>query len=169
MTQTNVVRKAAWVIAWDETRQDHRYLKDADVAFADDRILQVGRHYDGPVDHEIDGAKLLVMPGLINIHSHPMSEPMSKGFAEDAGNPRLGMSGLYDYMPVYSPDAAGTLACAMVAYAELLKSGVTTLVDLSVPYPGLARPDGHERPARRARPHVPLGALVHGQRPRSEV
>jgi cytosine/adenosine deaminase-related metal-dependent hydrolase len=39
-------------------------------------------------------------------------------------------------MPVYQPDAEGNLAAAEVAYAELLASGVTTLVDLSVPYPG---------------------------------
>jgi cytosine/adenosine deaminase-related metal-dependent hydrolase len=136
MGQTTVIRKAAWTVAWDEARQGHRYLKGADVVFADDRILHVGPGYAGPADHEIEGSGLMVMPGLINIHSHPMSEPMAKGFAEDYGNPRLGMSGLYDYMPVYQPDAEGNLAAAEVAYAELLASGVTTLVDLSVPYPG---------------------------------
>ena len=57
MTQINVVRKAAWVVAWDESRQDHRYLKNADVAFAEDRIVHVGGHYEGPVDHEISASR----------------------------------------------------------------------------------------------------------------
>ena len=66
----------------------------------------------------------------------PPARDNPKGFFEDLGNPRLGMSGHFDYMPVYGPDEAGMGVCAEVAYAELLKSGVTTLVDLSVPYPG---------------------------------
>ncbi|HLI11082.1 MAG TPA: amidohydrolase family protein [Alphaproteobacteria bacterium] len=136
MTENTLIRNAAWVIAWDEVLQRHYYLKDADVAFAGNTLSFVGRNYAGPAAREIDGRRLCVMPGLIDIHSHPMSEPMSKGFSEDAGNPRLGLSGLYDYMPAFRPDAAGMLTCAEVAYAELLRSGVTTLVDLSVPYPG---------------------------------
>ncbi len=136
MSPTTIVRNADWVIAWDAERECHQYLKAANVVFQGDRISQVGGSYSGPVDREIDGRELLVMPGLINIHSHPMSEAMTKGFAEDEGNPRMGMSGLYDLMAVYEPDEEGMLACAEVAYAELLMSGVTTLVDLSVPYPG---------------------------------
>ena len=36
----------------------------------------------------------------------------------------------------YWPDDPGKLACAEAAYCELLKSGVTTLVDISGEYPG---------------------------------
>ena len=136
MPQTTVIRNADWLVGWDEASGGHRYLRGADLAFADGTITHLGKGYEGPADREIDGAHTMVMPGLIDIHSHPLSEPMNKGFAEDVGNPRLGMSGLYDYMPVYGPDAAGMLACAEVAFSELLLSGVTTLVDLSVPYPG---------------------------------
>ena len=136
MTETTVIRDAAWLVAWDAAEGRQVYRQGADLAFAEDRIVHVGPGYDGPAAREIDGGKLMVLPGLIDIHSHPLSEPMSKGFAEDSGNPRLGLSGLFDYMPAYGPDEAGMLAAAEVAYAELLKSGVTTLVDLSVPYPG---------------------------------
>jgi hypothetical protein len=41
-----------------------------------------------------------------------MSEPLSKCFSEDAGNPRLGWSGLYDFMPAYGPEEAGMRDCA---------------------------------------------------------
>jgi hypothetical protein len=42
MTETTVIRKAGWLVAWDEARQGHCYLKGADLAFAGDRIVHVG-------------------------------------------------------------------------------------------------------------------------------
>jgi cytosine/adenosine deaminase-related metal-dependent hydrolase len=139
--KTTVIRNAAWLVAWNEATGGHEYRRDCDLAFRGNSIVHVGSGcggpgYEGPADEVIAGERLMVMPGLVNIHSHPLSEPLGKGFFEDVGNPRLGMSGLFDYMPVYGPDEAGMGVCAEVAYAELLKSGVTTLVDLSVPYPG---------------------------------
>ena len=134
--KTTVIRNAAWVVAWDDARATHYYRRDCDLAFRGERIVHVGPGYEGEADEVIAGEQVMVMPGLVNIHSHPLSEPLGKGFFEDVGNPRLGLSGLFDYMPVYGPDEAGMGVCAEVAYAELLRSGVTTLVDLSVPYPG---------------------------------
>ncbi|HYB10374.1 MAG TPA: amidohydrolase family protein [Alphaproteobacteria bacterium] len=136
MTKTTLIKNADWTVAWDTTRGDHCYLRGADVAFANGKISFVGTGYRGEADEIIDGRRICVMPGLVNIHSHPYSEPLSKGFSEDGGNPRMGLSGLYDFMPAYGPDEVGRLACAEVAYAELLRSGVTTLVDISSPYPG---------------------------------
>jgi cytosine/adenosine deaminase-related metal-dependent hydrolase len=94
MAQTTVIKNAAWLVAWDDSLGGHRYLRHADLAFADERIVHIGADYDGPADHRIDGTKRLVLPGLVNIYSHALCEPMTKGFAEDTGNPRLGMSGL---------------------------------------------------------------------------
>lgn len=136
MAKTTLIKNAAWVVAWDEKCRAHRYVKDADVAFTGNKIAFVGPGFAGHADETIDGRKLMAIPGLVNIHSHPYAEPLSKGFSEDAGNPRMGLSGLYDFMPAYGPDEAGKLACAEVAYAELLRSGVTTLVDISSPYDG---------------------------------
>jgi cytosine/adenosine deaminase-related metal-dependent hydrolase len=137
MAKTVLIRNAAWIVAWDQAKARHCYLKDADLAFSGNAISFVGRGYRGPApDETIDGGRLMVMPGLVDIHSHPYGEPLGKGFSEDAGNPRLGLSGLYDFMPAFRPDHEGELACAELAYAELLLSGVTTLVDISAPYPG---------------------------------
>lgn len=136
MIGTTVIRSVEWVVGWDDDAGAHRYMKDIDVAFRGGDILHVGPNFDGPAEHEIAGAGLMVMPGLIDVHSHPLSEPMNKGYAEDIGNPALGYSGLYDYMRAYGPDEDGMRACAQAAYGELLMGGVTTLVDLSVPYDG---------------------------------
>ncbi len=136
MSDTVCIRNADWVIVWDDDQGYHGYARDIDVAFTGAEIVHVGPAYDGEVDREIDGRDLVIMPGLVNIHSHPMSEPMNKGITDEMGSPRLGMSGLYEYMPVFRPDAEGTAACTELAYAELLLSGVTTLVDLSVAWDG---------------------------------
>ena len=53
MSEAVVIRGADWVVAWDESRDDHVYLRNADVAFGEGRFLHVGGRYDGPVAAEI--------------------------------------------------------------------------------------------------------------------
>ena len=131
-----VIRNAAWIVAFDADAGTHRYMQDGDVAFDGDLIVQVGGTYAGPADTEIDGRNRMVSPGLVNIHSHPSSEAMNKGMLDELGSPRLGMSSLYEFMPLFRPDDEGRQACVEVTYSELLLSGVTTLVDLSVAWDG---------------------------------
>lgn len=133
---TTCIRNLDWLVVWDSDAKTHRYQRGADLAFTGNTIIHAGGSYSGAADAEIDGRGRMAMPGLVNVHSHPMSEPMNKGFTDDIGSPRLGMSGLYEFMPIFRPDQAGTAACAALAYGELLRSGVTTLVDLSVSWPG---------------------------------
>jgi cytosine/adenosine deaminase-related metal-dependent hydrolase len=128
---TTVVKHADWVIAWNETEGRHEYLRDGDVAFTGNRIAFVGSGYDGPADREISGHGRMVMPGLVNIHSHPASEPFNRGLMEERGSPRLGMSSLYEFMLLVRPDEDARRAAALFAVSELLKSGVTTFVDYS--------------------------------------
>jgi cytosine/adenosine deaminase-related metal-dependent hydrolase len=133
---TTVIRNASFVIAWDASAKCHAYMPDADLAFRDGAISFVGRGYDGPADTVIDGKGLMVMPGLVNIHSHPSSEPMNKGLLDEIGSPGLYNSSLYEFMPIFRADAEAVPSCVRVALAELLLSGVTTLADLSMAHPG---------------------------------
>ncbi len=135
---TTVIRGADWVVAWDGDRGGHRYLKNADVVFRGDEILFVGRGYGGEAAVEIDGRGRMVMPGLVNIHCHPASEPGNRGILEDTGTPALGQSGLYEYMPAFRLPAEAADAATRVAFAEMLKSGVTCVADLSGARPGWA-------------------------------
>jgi cytosine/adenosine deaminase-related metal-dependent hydrolase len=93
---TTVIRNAGWAIAWDEGLGRHVYRRGADVAFTDDRISFVGRGFAGMADKTIDGANRLVMPGLIDIHSHPHHEPLYRGIREEHGLPGMHMTGLYE-------------------------------------------------------------------------
>ncbi len=133
---TTLIRNAAFVIAWDTATKSHVSLPDADVAFADGVISFVGRAYTGTADTLIDGAGMMVMPGLVNIHSHPSSEPMNKGLIDEIGSPGFYNSSLYEYMPAFRADAEAVPHCVRVALSELLLSGVTTVADLSMAHPG---------------------------------
>jgi cytosine/adenosine deaminase-related metal-dependent hydrolase len=135
-----LIKSAAWVVAFDGRK--HTYMRDADVAFEGDKIIHVGPGFEGKAATTIDGAGMLVMPGLVNVHSHPSSEPMAKGWNDELGSPKLYQSALYEFMPLFRADAGGAPnpddipASATVAYSELLLSGVTTLVDMSVAWNG---------------------------------
>ena len=131
-----VIRNAAWIVAYDEASAGHVYLKGGDVAYDGGKLIHVGGSYDGPAKSVIDGSGRMVMPGLVNIHSHPSSEAMTKGWNDELGSPKLYGSSLYEFMPLFRCDAEGIPACATVSYSELLLSGVTTLVDLSVAWEG---------------------------------
>ena len=83
---TTVIKNAAWVIAWDEALGRHIYRRGVDLAFEDGRIGFLGRDYAGPADRVIDGTTRLVMPGLIDIHSHPEHEPLYRGIRESTAS-----------------------------------------------------------------------------------
>jgi 5-methylthioadenosine/S-adenosylhomocysteine deaminase len=134
---TTVIKNAAWVIAWDEGRGRHVYRRGLDVAFTDEQISFVGRGFAGPADVTIDGSDRLVMPGLIDIHSHPEHEPLYRGIREEHGLPSMHMTGLYERSQALSaPDDEARAASAEFAYCELLLSGVTSLVDITAPWDG---------------------------------
>ncbi len=133
---TTLIKNAELVVAWDATEKAHTYAPDTDVAFTDGRLTFVGRGYEGTADSVIEGRGLMVMPGLVNIHSHPSSEPLNKGFLDEIGSPGLYNSSLYEYMPIFRADAEAVPSCVRVALSELLLSGVTTLADLSMAHPG---------------------------------
>ena len=131
-----VIRNADILLAWDAAARQHVYLTGADLAFEEGRITFAGRFYAGPAEVEISGSGLMVMPGLVNIHSHPSSEPMNKGFTDEVGSPGLYNSSLYEYLPIFRPEPDAIADCVRVALSELLLSGVTTLADLSMAHPG---------------------------------
>ena len=136
---TTVIKNADWVIAWDAGASRHVYKRGIDVAFTDDRIVHVGPNHAGVADVTIDGKGRMVMPGLIDIHSHPHHEPAYRGIREEHGVASMYMSGLFERSQSFqATDDEFRAASAEFAYCELLKSGVTTLVDISGAWEGWA-------------------------------
>lgn len=132
---TTCIRNADWVVRWYADQNRHEYMRDGDVVFRGDALVHVGPGYDGPVDEEIDGRALMVMPGLINLHCHPTNQPITRAIREEIANASLYMTALYDRTGLWRADQEALLNGAAVAYGELLKSGVTTVVDYAAAIP----------------------------------
>ncbi len=127
---TTVIRDCAWIVAWDPVAGTHVYHQGGDVAFRDGDLTQVGGRHDGPADNEIDGRHRMVMPGLVNLHAHPMGGSLDKGTFDEVGAPAQYGHALYHLSPLLEDDAEGIAANTRLALAELMLSGVTTVTDL---------------------------------------
>lgn len=136
MPHTTCIRNAAWIVAWDASAGTHVYLRDADLAFTGNTIVHVGKRYAGPADTIIDGRNLMLIPGLVDIHSHPSTEPFFRGIREEHGVPAMFMSGLYERSFAFRTDVEGRHAGKTVAYCEMLRTGITSVADLSGDDPG---------------------------------
>ena len=144
MTTTRIAG-IGWAIVWDADAKRHVYKQGIDIVFTGDRITHIGPGYTDKVDKTIDGTGLMVMPGLVDIHSHLLSENVGRGVTEEIGNPALYMSGVADPKPLFLPGhsmdsdtlaAEGLRAATRMAISELLLSATTTVVDLAIPYEG---------------------------------
>src|SRR5436309_518462 len=128
---TTIIRNAAWLVAWDEVAGTHVYRRDADLAFTGDIITATGSVVPSADAVEIDGSGFAPLPGFVDIHAHPSSEPMLKGLTDEVGSRQLYMSSLYEYLPLFEADPEGRRAATEVGLCELMQSGVTTVCDLS--------------------------------------
>jgi 5-methylthioadenosine/S-adenosylhomocysteine deaminase len=97
-------------------------------------VLYAGPTYDGHADEEIAGASIMVMPGLVNIHCHSGDEPIAKGLFEDVGTAVLWGNALYEYSALVDSDADAKAACQTVMLGDLMRSGVTTHLDIASPH-----------------------------------
>jgi len=150
-----IVRQADWAVVWSEAAERHVYARECDIAFQGGKLVHVGPQYIAPEGvqvEEIDGRRLMAIPGLIDVHSHPTSEPFLRGLTEERKSRQFFMSTLYEYIQLVgrSPKTAtlaeaaegavdnhlqhdedARRAAARLAVWEMLKSGVTTFVDYS--------------------------------------
>ena len=136
MTHKTGIKNLDWIVVWNPEQDRHEYLRNADVVIQDDAIRAIGAGVATQCDEEVDGRRLMAMPGMVNVHCHPAGELVYRGIREEHGVPAMYMTGLYERMQGYKVDEEGNRACAAAAYAELLESGVTTLVDISGDYEG---------------------------------
>ena len=137
--------------------------------FSGSEILHVGPGYAGTADNVIEGSGFMAIPGFVNVHSHPFSEPANKGLTEEVGSDKLGQSSLYEYLPVFGLDAEDAGPSTTVALSELLKSGVTTITDLSISRPGWLDDLAASGIRAVVAPDDAPGLLVHQERPHGRL
>jgi 5-methylthioadenosine/S-adenosylhomocysteine deaminase len=134
---TTLIEGADWAIVWDTGEKRHLYRRSVDIAFDNERVLHVGPGFAGAADMTVDGRGLMAMPGLVNIHSHLGHEPAYRGIREEHGVANMYMSSLYERSQAFDvSDPELRRASLEVALCEVLKSGVTTVCDISPIYDG---------------------------------
>jgi cytosine/adenosine deaminase-related metal-dependent hydrolase len=121
------------VVAYDG--REHRILKDGVVVYRGDRIVHVGRSFEGPVDERIDASTMLVIPGFISTHCHLR---LNEGYRMviDGGRRDFLRSGFPNYGGpkvgsdrIFLQDQDESVAVSF-ALMSLLRFGVTTAVEL---------------------------------------
>ncbi len=133
------LKNADWGITWDEASQCHVYRRGVDIVFDGNTLTHVGPGYRGRADTSVDCRRRMVMPGLVNIHSHPGHEPAYRGIREEHGVRGMYMTGLFERSQAYAAaDRETRAASSAFAYCELLRSGVTSVVDIGPAWEGWA-------------------------------
>ena len=109
VTRPSLIRNASWAIVWEGSR-GHVYRTDVDVRLANGQIAEIasgGTLKAGADDSVLEGRGFLLMPGLVDIHSHPSTEPSFRGLREDHGVPEQYMTGLHERSQAFRLDADG--------------------------------------------------------------
>ena len=111
---------------WIVTQDPERRVLRGDVAVDGERIAHVGGRYEGGFDEEIDASGDIVMPGMVNTHTHVAMSVM-KGVVDDLSFP--------DFLDkVFRIDADRTDddldIGARLGCMEMMRGGTTTFVDL---------------------------------------
>jgi len=133
---------ATWIIGYD--KGGHTLIRDGAVVFEGNRILHVGKGFEGRVDRTIEATDKLVAPGFIDTHVHS-GHRASHRLITDTGRPMYyGQPFLEISVPkegqVVKGDPrylrhgdSGSEAAfqlnALFTVAELIRNGVTTFVE----------------------------------------
>jgi len=131
-----------WVVGWDG--RGHTLIPNGVVIFEGQKVIHVGRSFEGQVDRRIDASEKLVSPGFIDTHVHS-GHRASHRLISDTGRPLyFGQPFLEISVPKEGKTVSGDprylkpgdkeLNAALELNAafttvELLRNGVTTFVE----------------------------------------
>jgi len=76
--------EAAWIVGHE--RGHHTLIRDGELVFEGNRILHVGKTFEGTVDRVIDAKGKLLSPGFIDTHVHS-GHRASHRLITDTGRP----------------------------------------------------------------------------------
>src|ERR1700737_2017229 len=75
---------ATWIVGCE--RGHHTLIRDGELVFEDNKILHVGKGFEGKIDRTIDAKGKLVSPGFIDTHVHS-GHRASHRLISDVGRP----------------------------------------------------------------------------------
>jgi cytosine/adenosine deaminase-related metal-dependent hydrolase len=113
--------------------RDHVLLRDADVVYEDDRIIHVGRAWEGSRDERFDAGDALVLPGFIDLDALADIDHALLDSWGDADT-RVGQQWSEDYFTSRRRDVFTAEERRFIreyALAQLLLHGVTTCMPIA--------------------------------------
>ncbi len=124
--------QGGWVVGYDG--RGHELIPNGCVVFEDDRVIHVGRAFDGAVDRRIDATGKLVSPGFVNCHLHAAVNAGQTVYLESLKTDYFGSNFITYAAPRRGKPAPRTLANAELGgrYGmwSALRCGATTIMDV---------------------------------------
>lgn len=130
------------VVAWKNGR--HEIIPNGVVVIEDDRILEVAASASqppGPADQRLDARGRIVAPGFVNTHLHTTDTLFTKGYLEESTNvsaqaKESNYGTLYKTLPAvrHACDPEAQILASECAFAELARTGSTTVVEMGYDY-----------------------------------
>lgn len=118
-----LIRRARFALMTDESGA---FAEDVDIVIEGGRIAEIGRGI-ADASTTIDGRDLLVMPGLVNLHTH-LAMTLLRGVAEE-----VDLQGFLERVWAEEArlmDATGVYAGTRLGALEALLGGTTTALDM---------------------------------------
>jgi 5-methylthioadenosine/S-adenosylhomocysteine deaminase len=112
----SILVRGGHVVTMDPALGD---VPEGDVLIEDGRIVRVGKDLEAPGATVIDAARMIVMPGFVEVHWH-MWTAIWRGLSHEAA----GYFALHRLAPAYTPD--DHYAAVRYAATEALNAGITT-------------------------------------------
>ena len=119
-----LIKNCEWIVTQNSSRD---IIKGSSVYIEDERIVEINKKINCEAEYVIDGSKKILMPGLINTHTHiPMS--LLRGYADDMP--------LHEWLKnkIWPTEAklTGDLCYkgALLGCLEMIKSGTTCFLDM---------------------------------------
>ncbi|MFH0711076.1 MAG: amidohydrolase [Candidatus Aenigmatarchaeota archaeon] len=118
-----LIENASYVVTQDKNR---RILRDVDIFIENKTIENIGKKLKEKAEFVIDGRDKVVLPGLINLHTHS-AMTLFRGFEDD-----MNLFGwLNKIRPIEEKLRRKDLFLgSLIAIAEMIKSGTTSFLDM---------------------------------------
>ena len=130
------------VVVWRNGR--HEVVEDGVVLLSGNTIVAAGSRQEvtESADTVIDASGRLVIPGLVDAHLHVTDTPFTRGYIDEGGGLTGGAVTATNYATLYrllpavrhSIDPQAQVIAAECAFAELARTGSTTVVEMGFDY-----------------------------------
>ena len=132
MTTMRTLIQGGWVVGYDGG--GHELIPNGCVVFEGDRVIHVGRQFEGTVDRRVEARGKLISPGFVNCHLHSATNAVQAVFLDGLKADYFGSNFIGYAAPRrgVAPPRAGDRADLAGTYGlwSALRAGATTILDV---------------------------------------